>query len=100
MMEGLEKILFDASREALAKYSEAKLEYILAEREMWKVLNAQRGYYGAEPIKNTKVKEIYCGDEDTAHFLTGALGQLGYEAEDLEVFTIDGEYFVKVSSEI
>ena len=42
------------------------------------------------------IKEIYCGDEDTAHFFVGALGQLGYEAEDLEVFTIDGEYFVDV----
>ena len=55
MMEGLEKILFDASREALQKYHDAELQYILAKREMIKVLNAQRGYYGGQPInKNGK----------------------------------------------
>lgn len=44
MMEGLEKILFDASREALQKYHDAELQFILAEREMWAVLAAQKAY--------------------------------------------------------
>ena len=43
-MEGLEKILFDASREALEKYNDAKLQYILAEREMWAAVEAYRAY--------------------------------------------------------
>ena len=39
-MDGLEKTLFDASREALEKYNDAKTAYIIAEREMWKALEA------------------------------------------------------------
>ena len=42
-----------------------------------------------------KKTEIYCGDEETAHFLIDAIGQLKIKAE-CEIFTVDGEYFVQV----
>lgn len=48
-----------------------------------------------EQVGEGTSKEIYCGDEYTADFLIGALGQLGIKAE-CEIFTIDGEYHVEV----
>jgi hypothetical protein len=41
------------------------------------------------------VKEIYCGNEETAQFLIDALRELKIKAE-CNVFTCDGEYFVEV----
>lgn len=41
------------------------------------------------------IKEIYCGDEDTAAFLIDALGELKIKAE-CKIFTCNGEYFVEV----
>lgn len=92
-MDGLEKTLFDASREALEKYNDAKTAYIIAEREMWKALEAQKAYYNAE----TATKEIYCGNEETASFLIDALEQLNIKVKS-EIFTIDGEYYVEIKN--
>lgn len=46
-------------------------------------------------MRNGKQYDIYCGDEYTADFLMSAIGQLELNAE-CKVYTVDGEYFVKV----
>lgn len=43
-------------------------------------------------MRETKI--IYCGDEFTARFLESALKGLGFE--EIEIFTIDGEYHLEV----
>lgn len=93
--------LYETMIKAIEENNEKELQFLIAKRERDAAVKAYREYKEVEVCQNLtdgkrgEGTSIYCGTEDYAAFLIGALGELGLAA-DCETYTVDGEYMVDV----